>query len=173
VGGGNEADGGRYGGAAWIFGLDGEQVTASGPGEDFTKTVATVGERALVDLMAGVAGLQGGGHGFAGLRGGQGVLEFVQSYKDAHNRIFLKKSCVQHPASGVRRPVFTRIRHGINKPNLPGLETSSCTVGTVIEHYPGKLLCRLPGWRFNPGAALTSLFHNGSYGLVCLFHDGA
>jgi hypothetical protein len=40
------------------------------------------------------------------------------------------------------------------------IDASSCVADTVI--YLGKLLCRLLGWHFNPGASLTSLFRNGS-----------
>jgi hypothetical protein len=57
---------------------------AEGLGEDLAKALATIGERAQVEGPIGLAGAKAAGGEGAGLGGGQGVFEFVESEQGAH-----------------------------------------------------------------------------------------
>jgi hypothetical protein len=57
---------------------------AEGLGEDLAKALATIGERAQVEGPTGPVGAKTAGGEGAGLRGGQGVFEFVESEQGAH-----------------------------------------------------------------------------------------
>jgi hypothetical protein len=58
------------------------EFAAGGPGEDFGKALAAIGERGFIGVSVGGAG--GFGSGGAGGGRAEGVLEFVEGEEDAH-----------------------------------------------------------------------------------------
>ena len=81
---GHETDQGDDGFAAGA--RDGEMLerAVGGGDEDFAEALAAVGERAEVESPVGVDRAQGLGGEGAGLRGGEGVLEFIEGEQCAH-----------------------------------------------------------------------------------------